>query len=166
MMWKAAKATYPQEWERQMRDIKNVNLEAYKYLMQIPPRFWSKSRFTPGPKCDTLLNNMSKAFNSVIVGSRAKPIVTMLEEIRVYLMERWAANRQKIAKYEGSILPRIKKRLQRECEFTNVWMPRYIFLLNILLLNIFLLLQRECEFTSVAANIFLLNILLARFAGN
>lgn len=68
---------------------------------------------------------MSEAFNSVIVGARQKPIVTMLEDIRIYLMERWATNRQKIASYKGSILPIIKKRLEKESEMTNYWMTRY-----------------------------------------
>jgi hypothetical protein len=99
-MWRAANATYPQAWKREMDEMKKANLDAFKYLIQISPRFWSKSYFKSGPKCDTLLNNMSEAFNSVIVGSRQKPIVTMMEEIRVYLMERWQKNREAAAKFE------------------------------------------------------------------
>jgi len=38
---------------------------------------------------------MSEAFNSVIVDDRDKHIITMLEEIRVYLMKRWATKRKK-----------------------------------------------------------------------
>jgi len=38
---------------------------------------------------------MSEAFNSVIVDARGKPIITMLKEIRVYLMERWVTKRKK-----------------------------------------------------------------------
>ncbi|KAF7807921.1 hypothetical protein G2W53_040082 [Senna tora] len=58
LMWNAAKATYRQEWERAMLEIREVNEAAYQYLMQIPPRHWRKSAFTPGPKSDQLLNNM------------------------------------------------------------------------------------------------------------
>jgi hypothetical protein len=90
MMWKAAKASYPQAWEKIMREIRIINGEAHKHLMRNPPRYWSKSRFTEHSKCDTLVNNMSETFNSVILGPRGKPIVTMLEEIISYLMERWA----------------------------------------------------------------------------
>jgi len=54
---------------------------------------WSKSKFTSGPLCDTLVNNMLEAFNSTIVIPRGKPIVTMCEDIRIYMMERWEANR-------------------------------------------------------------------------
>jgi hypothetical protein len=128
-MRKAANATYANAWHREMQEIKATNGEAFKHLIKIPPRYWSKSYFTPEPKCDTLVNNMYEAFNSVIVGARAKPIVTMIEEIRVYLMERWEKNRQKIGRYEESILPNIRKKLEREASFTNQWMVRYKILL-------------------------------------
>ncbi|KAF7844681.1 putative transcription factor interactor and regulator CCHC(Zn) family [Senna tora] len=81
ILWKAAKATYPAEWERAILEMKAVDEEAYKHLIQTPPRYWSKSRFQTTQRCDALLN-MSKNFNSVIVDVREKPIVTMLEEIR------------------------------------------------------------------------------------
>ncbi|KAK2382377.1 hypothetical protein QL285_069917 [Trifolium repens] len=61
----------------------------------------------------------------VIVGARAKPIITMIEEIRVYLMERWEKCRQKIGRYGESILSDIKKKLAREASFTNHWMVRH-----------------------------------------
>lgn len=67
---------------------------------------------------------MSEAFNSTIIIARGKPVVTMFEEIRVYLMERWEANRQKIARYEDEVLPNIKKRIARESSYTNNWMVR------------------------------------------
>ncbi|GAU39486.1 hypothetical protein TSUD_279070 [Trifolium subterraneum] len=127
LMWKAANATYVNAWHRHMQEIKTINGEAFKHLIKIPPRHWSKSYFTPEPKCDTLVNNMSEAFNSVIVGARAKPIVTMIEEIRVYLMERWEKSRQKIGRYAESILPNIKKKLEREASFSNQWMVRTYF---------------------------------------
>ena len=104
-----------------MREMQKVSAEAYKYLLKIPPRHWSKSRFNYNPKCDVLLNNMSKTFNSVILGARQKPIVTMMEEIRIYLMERWAQNKGRISSYQGSVLPKIKKRLEREQQLTRSW---------------------------------------------
>ncbi|XP_016172476.1 uncharacterized protein LOC107614863 [Arachis ipaensis] len=88
LMWKCAKATHWRDWERHMAEVKAVNQEAYRYLIAIPPRYWSRSRFTYNSKVDTLVNNMSESFNSVIVDAREKPIVTMLEEIRVKLMTR------------------------------------------------------------------------------
>lgn len=78
MMWRAAKETYHQARERKMKEMGKVNEEAYKYLLKIPPTFWSKSRFNYNNKCDLLINNMSEIFNSVIFGPRQKPIGTML----------------------------------------------------------------------------------------
>lgn len=128
MMWRVAKATYPQQWEREMGEIRKVNEAAYKDLLKIPPRFWSKSRFKYHPKCDVLVNNMSETFNSVIVSPRQKPIVTMIEEIRGYLMDRWEANRRKIAAYPGSVLPKIKKRLEKERDLSRYWFCRCVLL--------------------------------------
>jgi len=130
LMWKAAKTTYDNAFNDVMNEIKAISEGAYEYLKKIPARHWSKSRFTSGPLCDTLVNNMSEAFNSTIIIARGKPVVTMFEEIRVYLMERWEANRQKIARYEDEVLPNIKKRIAREYAYTNNWLVRYVFSYN------------------------------------
>ncbi|XP_017412920.1 uncharacterized protein LOC108324484 [Vigna angularis] len=112
-------------WEREMLKIKEVNIEAYKYLIGIPPRFWSRSRFTSQAMIDTLDNNISEAFNSVLVHARGKPIITMMEDIRVYLMKRWATNRTKVASMDFTICPKIKKRLQKECNLSRFWVPSW-----------------------------------------
>ncbi|XP_014496677.1 uncharacterized protein LOC106758252 [Vigna radiata var. radiata] len=96
LMWKATSATHPQAWELEMRNINQLNNEAFKYLLKIPPRHWSRSRFSTIPQCDTLVN-MSEAFNSVLVHTRSKPIISMLEDIRLYLMKRWARSGLSVA---------------------------------------------------------------------
>ncbi|KAF7811539.1 Retrovirus-related Pol polyprotein from transposon TNT 1-94 [Senna tora] len=94
-MWNAAKATYFQEWERAIGEIQKVNVVAYEHLKGIPPKFWRKSAFRPEPKSDQPLNNMFETFNSVILKSREKPIITMLDGIRVSYntqKEKWSHN--------------------------------------------------------------------------
>jgi hypothetical protein len=71
---------------------------------------------------------MSEAFNSTIVIPRQKPIVTMCEGIRVYMMEKWDANRTKIASYEDGVLPNIKKRIVRQENLHTLilgWLGKY-----------------------------------------
>ena len=97
-MWRAAKATYENAFNDAMKEIKDISEDAYEYLKNIPTKYWSKHKFTNDPKCDTLMNNMSETFNSTIIIARSKPVVTMCEGIRVYLMERWEASRQKAAR--------------------------------------------------------------------
>ncbi|XP_047168923.1 uncharacterized protein LOC124837561 [Vigna umbellata] len=88
-------------------------------------KFWSRSRFTGIALCDTLTNNMSEGFNSVIVDAREKPVITMLEEIRVYLMKRWATNRIKMCNMDFDICPKIRKRLTNESNLSKNWIPSW-----------------------------------------
>ncbi|WVZ24361.1 hypothetical protein V8G54_002905 [Vigna mungo] len=115
LLWRATIATHPQQWEDEMRNIKAINVEAFKYLLSIPPRF------TPRSQCDTLVNNMSEAFNSVLIDSRSKPIISMLEDIRVYIMKRWAANKTKMTQYHASICPKVWNRFQKESSLGRYW---------------------------------------------
>ncbi|XP_014503087.1 uncharacterized protein LOC106763405 [Vigna radiata var. radiata] len=83
---------------------------------------WSRSRFSNKPQCDNLVN-MSEAFNSVMLHTRSKPIVSMLEDIRLYLMKRRATNRTKSHSLSGEICPKIKTRLNKESQLTKYWIP-------------------------------------------
>ncbi|WVZ14096.1 hypothetical protein V8G54_011662 [Vigna mungo] len=80
--------------------------------------------FTTTAKCDTLVNNVPEAFNSVLVHTRSEPIITMLEEICLYLMNKWATNRTKSQSMYGSICPKIKSRLNKESQLTKFCIPR------------------------------------------
>ncbi|WVZ11151.1 hypothetical protein V8G54_015681 [Vigna mungo] len=123
LMWRATLATHPQKWETEMRNIREVNQEAFRHLMAFAPRFWSRSRFTTTAQCDTLVNNMTEAFNSVFVHTRTKPIITMLEEIRLYIMKRWATNRSRVNSFKSAICPKILSRLRKEALLTQYWIP-------------------------------------------
>ncbi|XP_058758429.1 uncharacterized protein LOC131631679 [Vicia villosa] len=124
-IWKAAKTTYVQAWEREMRAMRLINGEAYLHMLKTSPRFWSKSHFKVTNKCDTLLNNMSESFNSVILESRSKPLITMIEEIRTYFMERWATNRMRFQNLsDDAVLPNIRKQVEKTSTCTNNWIVR------------------------------------------
>ncbi|RYQ81129.1 hypothetical protein Ahy_Scaffold1g107135 [Arachis hypogaea] len=66
LMWKCAKATHWRDWDRHMAEMKVVNQEAYRYLIAIPPRYWSRSRFTYNSKVDTLLEKCSVTCNLLL----------------------------------------------------------------------------------------------------
>ncbi|XP_014499221.1 uncharacterized protein LOC106760274 [Vigna radiata var. radiata] len=125
LMWRATLATHPQKWESEMRSIREVNLDVFCHLIAIAPRFWSRSRFTTTAQCDTLVNNMSEAFNSVLVHTRTKPIITMLEEIKLYIMKRWATNRSRVNSFKSAICPKFLSRLRKEALLTQYWIPSW-----------------------------------------
>jgi len=66
---------------------------------------------------------MLEAFNRVLVDARSKPIVTMHEEIRLYMMNRWASNILKVSSFQGSIYPKIRDRLEKDMQLTKYWVP-------------------------------------------
>ena len=88
LMWAAAKETTEVGFNAKMDQIKVLNKDAYGHLKGIEAEHWSKHKFSQIPKCDMQLNNLCEVFNSKIVEARDKPILTMCEMIRKYLMTR------------------------------------------------------------------------------
>ncbi|XP_020975322.1 uncharacterized protein LOC110270394 [Arachis ipaensis] len=119
------KATYVEEWERRMNQLKEINRDCYDKLFALDPKLWTKSHFTFLAKSDMLMNNISEVFNGRILEARDKPILTMFEWIRCYLMTRFAEKKKKAERYEGSALPKPKKRLDiivvRAMEWQAKW---------------------------------------------
>ncbi|XP_012851396.1 PREDICTED: uncharacterized protein LOC105971096 [Erythranthe guttata] len=115
-LWGAAKATRVEEFNRKMQELRDIDEDAYQWLVKKPPQNWTRSHFSPHPKCDILLNNMCECFNSFILEAREKPIISLLETIRNLLMTRVQSNKEKAAKWEGLLCPKIKKILMKIME--------------------------------------------------
>ncbi|KAL0005104.1 hypothetical protein SO802_012665 [Lithocarpus litseifolius] len=96
-----------------MQYIKDLDKKAYEYFANIAPAQWTRSHFTPRALTDYLVNNLSESFNLMILKSRDKPILAMLEWIRVRLMTRLYAKRERIEKYVGKLCPSIQDNLEK-----------------------------------------------------
>ncbi|KAL0399904.1 UNVERIFIED_CONTAM: hypothetical protein Sradi_2333700 [Sesamum radiatum] len=104
-LWKAARASTIGEYKMRMDEMKMLDASAYEWFIDKPPQAWSRSHFTVTPKCDMLLNNFCESFNSNILDARSKPIITMLEWIREFLMKRLQENRDRArSKWKGNSL--------------------------------------------------------------
>ncbi|XP_009789750.2 uncharacterized protein [Nicotiana sylvestris] len=57
-------------------------------LLRYNKETWCRAYFNCDRKCDIIDNNMCETFNAWILAARHKTIITMLEEIRVKMMER------------------------------------------------------------------------------
>ncbi|WVY90142.1 hypothetical protein V8G54_035656 [Vigna mungo] len=125
LMMGAAKATYEKEWEKKMGELKAINTDAYNWLIAIPTKNWCKHAFNTYCRCDVLINNLSESFNSTILLARDKPIITMMEWIRTYIMKRFATLREKAITYPGVVMPRPRKRLDKEIEKSGNWIPTW-----------------------------------------
>jgi hypothetical protein len=86
-----------------------VDEGAYKGLCKHAVSFYSK--------CDVLMNNLSESFNATILVARDKPILTLCEWIRNYLMNRMMTCVAKLDRWEHRMMPLPMKILeQRDCD--------------------------------------------------
>ena len=112
-LWRCAGATTIKEFKKRMQELKDLDPKAWEYLADINPAQWSKSHFNCRALCDCLANNLSESFNSMILKARDKPILAMLEWIRVRLMTNLYKKRNGIEKYVGKVCPNIQDKLEK-----------------------------------------------------
>ncbi|GJX41959.1 hypothetical protein Tco_0256949 [Tanacetum coccineum] len=77
-------------FEAKMEEIKEINEEAYEYLIYRNPNSCCKAFFRVDVKCPTFENGICESYHRAIIVQRSKPIITMLKDIRIYLMQRWS----------------------------------------------------------------------------
>ncbi|GKB56351.1 hypothetical protein Tco_0912537, partial [Tanacetum coccineum] len=124
MFWAAASSTVEQEFLSKMEDIRRFDPEAHAYLMKREPASWCKAFFQPAVKCVAFENGISESFNGKIVTARGKPIITMLEDIRVYVMQRHWTISKKASELEDTICPSIRKKneiLKKKMRSWQMW---------------------------------------------
>lgn len=140
LLWRASNATYEEEWARTMQEIYSISHNAYDHLINIDKTLWCKHAFSGLSRCDVVVNNMSEAFNRVILDIREKPILTMCEDIRVYMMRRWVDIRERVNQQSTNINPKICKKIEEEakksgdgclCEVITKYLKWYDFLINL-----------------------------------
>ncbi|KAL0315537.1 UNVERIFIED_CONTAM: hypothetical protein Sradi_5431900 [Sesamum radiatum] len=117
ILWKATRATTENEFTRIMQEMKELDESAFAWFNDKNPKEWSRSHFSCYPRCDILLNNACESFNSNILEERDKPILSMLEWIMEYLMQRLQQNRDRAKKRWKKVLcPKIQTIIDRNIE--------------------------------------------------
>ncbi|KAH9769958.1 SWIM-type domain-containing protein [Citrus sinensis] len=111
--WKAARATNKIDFDDAMTAINKIDENAYKWLVDNDPSTWSCHHFDPFYKTDHVTNNMSESWNSYLNEYRRKPILELLEFIRMKLMKRMIRRREKCEDWESNIPPRVQKKIAK-----------------------------------------------------
>ncbi|XP_072056231.1 uncharacterized protein [Arachis hypogaea] len=124
-VWECCRATTVTEFGATMMRLKEINNAAWEYLDRLDPKTWTKAHFSEWPKVDNVTNNNCETFNDKILKYRGKPIITMLEEVRVHIIRVMARNKKSLSGYVGSVAPRQLSRLEREKEESNKWNPTW-----------------------------------------
>ncbi|KAK8586627.1 hypothetical protein V6N13_010215 [Hibiscus sabdariffa] len=122
LFWICAKSPNQQEFLKHMEVLKKKNEVAYDYLRENwNPLYWSQAFFSDFSKCDIVDNNMCETFNGVILDARCKPIISMLEDIRVYVMRRLVKNKQFVNTWKNDHGPRILAKLEKSRVLASKW---------------------------------------------
>ncbi|XP_019264849.1 PREDICTED: uncharacterized protein LOC109242450 [Nicotiana attenuata] len=89
LLWWAACSTYEEDFKDQIKNMSQVDddgKEAVKDLLKYPPKCWSRAFFDSVCKNQVVDNNLTESFNAWILQARNKPIIKMLEDIRIKVM--------------------------------------------------------------------------------
>ncbi|XP_023760232.1 uncharacterized protein LOC111908649 [Lactuca sativa] len=113
LFWQAAKSTTDQEFKNNMEKMKKLNNDAYDDLMKRNPKTWCRAYFETDRACEAVENGISESFNSAIIGARGKPLITMLEEIRLHVMERFDAMIRNTNSWKTIVAPNIIKKMRK-----------------------------------------------------
>ncbi|XP_025670684.1 uncharacterized protein [Arachis hypogaea] len=126
VFWECARCTTVAEFKDCMERLKAVNQGAWEYLSKFEPETWVKAYFLHGPKVDNLTNNMCEVFNAKIVNYRCKPILTMCEEIRCYLMRRMVNHKRVLENHPGKLAPVQQKRMEKLLTLSTKWVAEWV----------------------------------------
>lgn len=125
VVWECAKSTTVAQFNTNMERVRRKNEKAWEYLNKWPKESWTKAYFSEWPKIDNICNNPCEVFNAKIVKYRGKPIITMLEEVRCYIMRTISNNKLKLASRGGILCPIQQSRLEKEKIESNKWTPTW-----------------------------------------
>ncbi|WCJ40102.1 hypothetical protein M5689_021033 [Euphorbia peplus] len=87
-LWAAARSTFEIGLKDKLRRLEVLDEKCVRDLMYYNIESWCRTYFKTYTKCDVVDNNMSETFNGWILAAMHKSIITMLEEIRVQVMNK------------------------------------------------------------------------------
>ncbi|XP_056158414.1 uncharacterized protein LOC130134769 [Syzygium oleosum] len=109
--WQIAKSTNMADFRLAKQGLLQLTKEGFDALFQTEAKHWCRAFFSEEFKCDIIDNNLSEAFNGRILEARCKPIISMLDDIRVMVITRLHMQRDEATKWSRECGPRIVKKL-------------------------------------------------------
>ncbi|GKA76898.1 multidrug resistance-associated protein 5 [Tanacetum coccineum] len=121
LFWLAATTTIQHTFYSKMNLIGNIDPEAKQWLVDRNPNSWCRAFFKMDRGCAAYENGISESYHNAIRIARGKPLITMLEEIRVYLMQRLYSMHNLASNLVDNITPSIRKEIERLKEAQRFW---------------------------------------------
>ncbi|XP_016435975.1 uncharacterized protein LOC107762158 [Nicotiana tabacum] len=105
LMWWCSWSTYEEEFKDMLKQLGEVSEDAVRDLLNYPPVTWCRAYFDTQCKNPIMDNNFTESFNSWILEARHKPIVKMLEDIRVKVMNQLKDRAEEVNSWRGEYNP-------------------------------------------------------------
>ncbi|GKB47383.1 splicing factor [Tanacetum coccineum] len=112
LFWGATTLTIKKDFTSKMREIRALDEGAYAFLMERDLATWCKADFQTATRCASYENGILESFNAQILSARGKPIITMLEDIIVCIMQRIWHMSKKASECDDIITPSIRNHLE------------------------------------------------------
>ncbi|KAL4583549.1 hypothetical protein LXL04_008127 [Taraxacum kok-saghyz] len=121
IFWAATSCTVEPGLMEVMDRLKTIDVEAYEYLMARNPSSWCRAYFNQDRVCEAFENGISESFNAMIMDARKSPLLTMLEMIRLSVMERVSTMHKVQETWDGPICRAIIKKLDKFGKDYRLW---------------------------------------------
>ncbi|GJT58812.1 hypothetical protein Tco_1002345, partial [Tanacetum coccineum] len=121
LVWGAALATLKHVFDKKMRLLSNLHDHAHKWLVERDPNTWGITFFQMDRSCGAFENGICESYHAAIINQRGKPIITMLEDISIYLMQRLVIMSKKAKGLTDIITPSVRKQLEKLKEYLRLW---------------------------------------------
>ncbi|GKB65532.1 60S ribosomal protein L34 [Tanacetum coccineum] len=121
LFWLAATTTIQHTFYSKMNLIGNIDPEAKQWLVDRNPNSWCRAFFKMDRGCAAYENGISESYHNAIRIARGKPLITMLEEIRVYLMQRLYSMHNLASNLIDNITPSIRKEIKPLKKAQRFW---------------------------------------------
>nr|XP_027096179.1 uncharacterized protein LOC113716076 [Coffea arabica] len=122
--WQAAKSYDLIGHNEAMEKIKNINIDAWRYLANIPKCNWARHAFSVEIKCDHVTNNFTESFNAWVGELRGKNILALADGLRQKFMKKLHKRYQKGCTWTSRLTPHVTGKLKdiasesRKCSLT------------------------------------------------
>ncbi|KAH0649281.1 hypothetical protein KY285_034529 [Solanum tuberosum] len=109
LLWWSAWCTYEEDFQDHLSQLKQMDLPAGENLLEYPPKSWCRAYFDIVCKNPRVENNIIESFNSWILEASFKPIIGMLENIKIKVMNRLGEQEDSVMKWTSEFSPKSLK---------------------------------------------------------
>ncbi|GJS26969.1 elongation factor G, III-V domain-containing protein [Tanacetum coccineum] len=123
--YSVAKCANEAQMQQRLDEIDNIKDGAKRSLENKDIKQWCRAFFKSASKCDSVDNNSTEAWNFVLIGARSKPIISMNESIREYLMERRIQKVKFASKWRLDCGPNIRDIMNENSSVSCKWKVKW-----------------------------------------